>query len=282
MTTIGVIGMGAMGAAIAARLVENGATVLTELAGRSEATVNRAKAAGVEITGDSDIAARSEIILSVIPPSSAGDVAGHYRQLITANGGKAMFIDINAIAPQTMQEIAEPYLSAGLPVADGSIIGGPPKKGTAGPRIYLSGNLGNSAETLKRCGLDIRVLSENIGDASALKMSYAGITKGMQALSSAMAIGAARQGALDSLVEELKFSQGPLYAFMCQYIPGMYAKAYRWDGEMREIARFLEPEAGSVGMLSGAADLYVELAKANSEGPDSEMISILNRFVGKA
>lgn len=279
MTTIAVIGMGDMGSGLAARLVEKGARVVTTLDGRSARSGERAAAAGVEVReGDAALAA-AEIVLSVVPPAVAPAVAGRMRPHLMAASAAPVFVDCNAIAPSTVKDMAEPYAAAGLTFVDASIIGGPPRPGDVGPRLYMSGPAAAAAATLATHGLDARLVSEAIGDASALKMSYAGITKGFQALASAMALGAFRNGVGGALIEELRFSQGETYARLCRQLPGMYAKAYRWDGEMREIAKFLEPEAGSVAMLSGAADLFERIAKAFASGADSEIMEILNGFV---
>ena len=110
-------------------------------------------------------------------------------------------------------------------------------------------------------------------------MAYAGITKGFQAIGVSMALGAARAGAAECFVAELRDSQPQLYAWLSKMLPAMYAKAYRWDDEMREIAKFLEPECGSVDMLTGAANLYLHVAEENRAGPQSEILSVLDRFV---
>lgn len=200
-------------------------------------------------------------------------------RLIEKAARKPVFVDCNAIAPQTLHAISKPFLQRGLPFIDASIIGAAPKPDGSSPRLYMSGPISGEAETLKALGLDTRVLSVALGDASALKMAYAGITKGFQALGTSMALGAARNGATESFVAELQASQPSLYAWLSKQLPTMYAKAYRWDGEMREIAKFLEPEQGAAGMLTGAADLYVHVAADNRAGPQSEIISTLDRFV---
>jgi 3-hydroxyisobutyrate dehydrogenase-like beta-hydroxyacid dehydrogenase len=281
MTTIGVIGMGAMGAAVARRIVENGGRVVTDVAGRSPATVNRARDAGAETVTAEELVAQSEMVLSIIPPSSAPVVSKSCFNLLKASSARPLFIDFNAIAPQTLHAIAEPFLADGLPFGDGSIIGSPPVTGRVGPRFYMSGQVGEAGRTLRRLGLDVRLLSDGLGDASGLKMAYAGINKGMIALASAIAIGAARSGALESLIAELKESQPAMYDRFRGGLPGMYSKAYRWDGEMEEIARFLEPEAGAATMFHGASALYEHIAEADREGPDSEIIAILDRFTGR-
>ncbi len=252
------------------------------LAGRSAASVERARQAGVRAVDDAELAAGTDIILSVVPSSTAGDLAARLLPLIEAGScSKPTYIDCNAIAPQTLHAVARPFIDHGLPFIDASIIGGPPKTGEKGPRLYMSGPVSDEAETLKALGLDTRVVSDALGGRSTLKMAYAGITKGFQALGSAMALGAARHGAAASLLAELGSSQPQLYAWLSKQLPIMYAKAYRWDGEMREIARFLQPEDGASQMLAGAADLYRHVAEDNRQGSDSEIISVLNAFVGR-
>ncbi len=267
-----------MGSSIAGRLAERGARVLTSLAGRSAASAARAAAAGVEGVDEEELVAAAQMILSVVPPDEAAGVAQHYLPLIARTELPPLFLECNAIAPQTVKEIAKPFLAKRLPFADASIVGGPPERGTDGPRLYMSGSAAAASGTLRDFGLDTRLLSSALGDASALKMAYAGITKGMLALGAAMALGAYRNGAGDALVEELGQSQPQVFGSLARRLPSMYAKAYRWEGELREIATFLQPEAGSAQMLSGAADLYARIAEAHREGPQSEIIAILDAF----
>ena len=278
MTAIAVVSMGEMGSGIAGRLVENGARVLTSLEGRSTASWSRAKAAGVEIFDDAGMIEQAELLLSIVPPSAAGATAERFLPLIERSEGKPAFLECNAIAPQTVLALSKPFFRQGLRFADASIIGLSPKAGEIGPRLYMSGPVRLEADLLRSFGLDVRVLSDVVGDASALKMAYAGINKGFQAIGAAMILGAVRNGAADSLVAELQNSQPELYAWLTKTLPRMYSKAYRWDGEMREIAKFLEPEPGAVAMVTGAADLYNHIAAEWREGAQSEIVSALDRF----
>ena len=280
MTTIGVLGMGAMGSGVAGRLARNRARVLTDLTGRNDDTKSRAAVIGAEDVSLDAMIAQSEMILSIIPPSSAVETASRVAERIAAGAARPIFIDANAMAPQTTKTIHSIFKKLSQPYGgDASIIGAPPKGSGPGPRFYMSSPVTEAAETLQELKLDARILSDVIGDASTLKMSYAGITKGFQALGSAMVLGAACNGAFDSLIEELNFSQSELTGWLRRQLPRMYSKAHRWDGEMREIATFLEPEIGSTMMLSGAAELYFHIALDNEAGPDSEILSTLERFV---
>lgn len=279
MVTIAVVAMGEMGSGVARRLVERGARVLTSLEGRSKLSIDRAKAAGVAVSSDVELIDQAEIFLSIVPPSSAAATAQRFLPLIEQAANKPTFIDCNAVAPQTLHAMSERFLQRGLSFGDASIIGMAPRPDGYSPRIYMSGPISGEAAVLNSLGLEIRVISESLGDASALKMAYAGITKGFQAIGAAMALGAARAGAAECFVAELRDTQPALYAWLTKMIPVMYAKAYRWDDEMLEIAKFLEPERGAADMLMGAARLYRHVAEDNRIGPQSEIISILDRFV---
>jgi L-threonate 2-dehydrogenase len=281
MTTIAVIAMGEMGAGVARRLVERGARVLTSLAGRSAASAERARDAGVEAVSDAELVEAAELFLSIAPPANAPELAERFRPLIARSSGKLLYVDCNAIAPRTLRSMARRFEESNLRFLDGSIIGPPPKADGSSPRIYISGPASAEAERLRDFGLDIRVLSGQLGDASAIKMSYAGITKGFQALGTAMVLGAFRNGAGESFPAELKSSQPQLHAWLTRELPRMYPKAYRWVGEMEEIAKFLEPELGASEMLIGAAHLYEHVAVDNRAGPHSEILSILNSFAKK-
>lgn len=280
VNNVAVIAMGEMGSGVASRLIEQGVRVLTSLEGRSAASADRAKAIGAEIVDDATVVSEAEILLSIVPPVAAAATADRFRSLIEQSNRPPMFIDCNAIAPQTLAMLARPFLDCGLPFADGSIIGNPPRSGYS-PRIYLSGPAGEQAAFLKAHGLDSQVLSDKIGDASTLKMAFAGITKGFQALGTAMALGAARTGAADQFKDEMQRTSPVLYAWLSKMLPAMPAKAYRWDDEMREVAKFLEPERGAADMLLGAAALYQHVAEDNKRGSTSEIISTLNNFLQK-
>ncbi len=97
-----------------------------------------------------------------------------------------------------------------------------------------------------------------------------------------MALGAARNGVSEGFVAELRAAAPEIYGWLQKNLPIVPAKAYRWDGEMREIAKFLEPERGAADMLTGAATLYEHLAEDNRAGPSSENLSVLNAFVKPA
>jgi len=273
-----IIGAGAMGSAVGRRLAERGATVMCALAGRSEASVARARAAGMRPAADAQ-AAEADFVLSIIPPGEAVATAQRFAPILTRAAKKPIFVDCNAVNPDTIARAAAVIAPTGCGFVDAGIIGGPPKEGYKGPTFYASGPRAGDFAALKQLGLKIHVLDGPIGAASAVKMSYAGITKGLQALGAAMMLAATRAGTADDLRAELEQSQPALLAWFDRQIPGMYAKAYRWVAEMDEIAGFVGEDAAAHSMLGGTARLYQRLA-ADFAGDKAE-IAALEAFLGR-
>ncbi|WP_221150388.1 NAD(P)-dependent oxidoreductase [Rhizobium sp. NZLR8] len=259
MQTFAIIGAGAMGSAVAKRLVDHGATVLTCLEGRSEQTIARAKAAGMVPVGRQELA-KAEIILSIVPPAEAIGVAGLVAEILPGVQAPPPFIDLNAIAPKTMQAVAARFGGSGVEVLDGAIIGGPPVPGKSGPTLYISGDTAARTRLLEECGLKIRRLDGPLGAASALKMCYAGINKGFVGLGAAMLLAASRSGATESLKAELAESLPDVDRKLSKSIPDMYPKAYRWVAEMQEIADFLGEDDPAAGIFRGMADVFARMA----------------------
>jgi putative dehydrogenase len=245
MAVIAIIAQGAMGAGIGHRLSGKGATVLTSLAGRSAASAQRAAAAGMRDATAAEIA-DADIFLSVLPPAEARACAAWLAPALTAASGKAIYVDCNAISPATATEVAAIIAPTGAAFVDGGIIGGPPREDGYTPVLYVAGPEAERLASLRDHGLDVRVTPGPIGAASALKMSYAGITKGLVALSSAMMLAATRAGAAEGFRAELARSQPQLLAWFGRMVPPMPDKAYRWVGEMEEIADFTGPEAAAI------------------------------------
>jgi len=259
-----VIAPGAMGAAVGRWLVKHGAKVLTSLEGRSRATVARAGNAGMIAASDDEIAG-SDFILSIVPPGEALALAERLTPALTRSNAKPVYVDCNAVNPATARRVAAAIAATGCAFADAGIIGPPPPaeggKGVAEPRFYACGAAAPRFAMLRNYGIDIRVLDGPAGAASALKMSYAGITKGTQAIGAAMILAAIRAGSADALFAELSFSQKQMLAQFVAQLPRMPAKAYRWVAEMREIAGFVGEDAAAGEIYQGAADFYQRIAE---------------------
>ena len=270
--TIALFGAGAMGSAVGRRLAESGAKVITFLDGRSEATIERARAAGL-IPAPLSALAEADIILSIVPPAEAQKVADLIAPVLRDSGKKPPFVDLNAISPKTMEKLAAGLASSGAKVIDGSIIGGPPVPGKASPVVCLSGDLAGEPDLLSRLGLKIRPLKGPVGAASALKMCYAGISKGITGLSAAMLLAAARNGASEALKVELADSQAEQLTRLRQSIPDMFSKAYRWVAEMEEISEFLGADDPAALIFKGMAGVFRTIA--DDRAGSQELIATL-------
>ncbi len=274
---VAVVAPGNMGAAIGARLVENGVTVLTSLEGRSAASAKRAKDAGLRAASDAEIAG-ADIILSIVPPGEALALAERLAPALEAAARKPLYADCNAVSPKTVEQIAATIIATGTAFADGGVVGGPPKKGQRGPRLYVSGEDAKPLAALTERGLDVRVMDAPVGAASALKMVYGGLNKGVVALGAAMALAAHRAGVGEDFHKELRASQGPLLEQLSRGVPDMFSKAYRWVAEMEEIADFTGKPA-EAKTYQGFARLYERVAR-DFEGAKEE-IDALAAFYGK-
>ncbi len=267
---VGIVAAGSMGAAVGARLAARGARVLTSLEGRSEASRTRAHAAGMIGATDAELA-RADFLLSIVPPAAALTFAERMAPSLTASVRPPCFVDCNAVSPATAERIGSRIAATGAPFVDAGIIGPPPRDGAAGPNFYASGEHAARFKTLAAYGLDIRILEAPIGAASALKMCYAGITKGLIAVGTAMLLAATRGGVADALRAELEESQPQLIASFRRTIPAMFPKAWRWVAEMQEIAAFAGEDAAgtgaaAAGIYCGAAELYARLAQDVAAG----------------
>ncbi|RAI45296.1 NAD(P)-dependent oxidoreductase [Rhodoplanes roseus] len=272
--TIAILAPGEMGAAVGARLAAGGAHVTTSLAGRSEASAERARQAGLAIAEtDAALVAGADLVLSIVPPGEAVGVAKRLRPELARLPTKPVYVDFNAVAPDTVRHIAAALADTRCPFVDGGIIGPPPS--AAGRTVfYVSGEAARRTADMRDHGLDIRVLEGPVGAASALKMSYAGVTKGLTAIGAAMMLGATRAGCAGDLAAELAESQPQLLKWLSRQVPAMFPKAYRFVAEMEEIADFLHTDRPACDLYHAVALLYARLASAEGAGE----IDALARF----
>jgi 3-hydroxyisobutyrate dehydrogenase-like beta-hydroxyacid dehydrogenase len=276
--TIAVIAMGEMGSGVARRLHERGATVITSLAGRSAASAARAEKAGaVPVSTDDELVAQAGTILSIVPPGDAVALAERLAPAIRRAARKPVYVDCNAVSPQTAERIGDVLNGTGCVYVDAGIIG-PPPSATGRTIFYASGPGAKDFERLSTHGLTIRVMDGPNGAASAMKLSYAGITKGCTAIGSAMMLGATRGGTAGALLQELFESQPMLLNWMRGFVTRMPPKAYRWVAEMEEIAKFQGDDKAAAAMYLGIARFYEQIAAALETPKPGDAIAQLNDF----
>jgi 3-hydroxyisobutyrate dehydrogenase-like beta-hydroxyacid dehydrogenase len=267
--TIGMLGLGDMGGAVATALKNNGFNVITSLAGRSDATVAASGSRGIaDVGGINALVQQSDLILSVLVPANAADVATSIASAATATGSSVTFIDCNAIAPASTIAMGKVVTDSGAKFVDGGVIGGPPREGYA-PRFYVSGPELDAIMELDGKGIQVVPVGAEIGRASAVKMVYASQTKGIAALQTAMLVSAQRLGVYDELVAELGESQAANLERATAAVTRLPSVAGRWIGEMEEIASTFESVGISGGFHQGAAQMFRLVDGSDTESADS-------------
>ena len=274
--TVAIVAAGSMGSGVAKRLTENGVTVVTSLAGRSAASAKRAEAAGMRAVDDAQLM-QADLFLSIVPPGDSRALAARFAPHFAAANRKPVFVDCNAVSPPTMRGTADVIAATGAPFVGAAIIGPPPKPGSTNTKIYVSGTAAPDVMKLNEHGLIIRMLDGPLTAASALKMSYAGITKGFTALAAGMMLAATREGSDAALKAELAESQPAMTAWLDRQMPNMYGKAYRWVAELDEIGAFVGEEFAEHDMLTAAARFYQRIAD-DFDGKQDE-VAVLERFL---
>jgi 3-hydroxyisobutyrate dehydrogenase-like beta-hydroxyacid dehydrogenase len=221
--------------------------------GRSEATAARAIASGMEsVDSLAELVARSNVIVSVCPPASAVEVA----ESISALGFTGIYVDANAIAPATARSIGTRFSR----FVDGGIVG-PPARAAGTTRLYLSGAATTDvAELWAGSLLETRIVSAEPGAASAVKVCFAAWTKGTAALLFNIRALAMAEGVNDALLAEWATSHPGLPAQSEASARNFGPKAWRFGGEMHEIADTFAAQDLPDGFARAAADVYDRLA----------------------
>jgi len=248
---IGLLHPGNMGAAVGQCLTQSGRTVLWASEGRSPATQDRAKAAGLSDAGTiAAVAGQAGIILSVCPPHAATDIAW------AVHGFRGLYVDANAISPGTAREVAQLITDTGGRYVDGGIIGPPPIV-PGSTRLYLSGPDAPTVQTLfAGTDLDTRIAGKALTAASAVKMAYGAWTKGTAALILAIRELAREEGVEDTLLAEWALSEPKLEQRSQGSARAAEAKGWRWVAEMEEIAATMAAAGLPDGFHQAAAEIF--------------------------
>jgi 3-hydroxyisobutyrate dehydrogenase-like beta-hydroxyacid dehydrogenase len=248
---VGLLHPGEMGAAVGRCLIGRGHPVAWASEGRSTDTAARAADAGLSDAGTVAALTKSaSVILSVCPPHAALDVA----RSVAGFGG--IFVDANAVSPETARAVGRIVIGGGATFVDGGIIG-PPPLAPGDTRLYLSGErAGEVGELFSGTAVDARVVEGSPGAASAVKMAYAGWTKGTAALILAVRELARAECVEDVLLSEWALSQPDLEARSVRAARSSAAKGWRWVGEMEEIAASMAADGLPDGFHQAAAEIF--------------------------
>ena len=263
--TLGILQPGAKGAPLGAAARARG-PVWWCSADRSEASRKRAEAADLRDAGDlAALCAGCGTLLAVCPPAAAEAQAA----AVVRAGFRGTYVDANAIAPQTARRLAKVLTAGGARFVDGGLVG-PPPTAPGRTRLFLSGDDAPAvAERFAGSLVETVVVAGGPGAASAVKMGYAAWTKGRAALATAVRAYARAEGVEPALLEEWARSQPDFAAFSEGAARATAPKAWRFDGEMLEIARAMEARGLPGGFHRGAAEVFRGLAAfKDAEGPE--------------
>ena len=279
--TIGVLHPGAMGVTVGASIKSGGYRVIWSSEDRSKATIERAVQSGLEdVRYLNALIHASDVIISVCPPHAAVDLA----HTVIKMGFDGVYVDVNAVAPATSRRIMQIVLASNAQYVDGGIIG-PPALKPGVTRLYLAGQQAGEIKGLFDQGnMEAIVTGKKPGTASALKMCYAAWTKGSSALLLAIRALADAEGVTEALLNEWDLSQPGLKARSEAAAVSSAPKAWRFVGEMEEIASTFKEVDLPDHFHSGAAALYKRLSAFKDQTGSvqiSDVINVLNRKSGE-
>jgi 3-hydroxyisobutyrate dehydrogenase-like beta-hydroxyacid dehydrogenase len=276
MNKIGILHPGEMGISVAVAALHSGHQVYWMSQDRSNKTRIRAAKHGLKETHSLvEFCQTCEIVLSICPPHAAEKVA---KSVIEA-GFKGLYLDANAISPQRAIIIARGVEADGIQFVDGGIIGGPawtPKQ----TRLYLSGQ---HADEIAACftngPLEIKIIGDEIGKASALKMCYAAYSKGTTALLAAILATAESFGVRNELYQQWDMDDEGFSEQVNQRTTRVTAKAWRFTGEMNEIAETFQEAGLPAEFHRAAAEIYRRMASFKDTGEVPALDDVLRALL---
>lgn len=282
---IAIMSIGEMGFHWAKLLKGHGVEVLTYDKDRGDVSRKRGENAGVKSVGSlTDLVRQSDLIVSIVVPSAAIDVAKKVAEAVKTAGRKNLiFLDANAISPMTAEEIAKNLQPAGVSFVDGCIIGSAARMGK-GTIVYVSGPEANHLQILEKFNIPVKVLGASTSQASAFKVVYAGLTKGLQGLFCELLMGARRFGLLEEIRAQYDESFPGLLGKVASSIVGLSIHAGRRAEEMDELKRTFN-HFGMRSFMAPAAQKVLEAIAAlprreasTSGAREGELFETLERF----
>lgn len=278
MSRIGILHPGEMGISIAASALKSGHEVFWVSENRSANTRDRAKKHElVDAVSLEKLCQRCEIMISICPPQIAEDMAKQVAQ----HNFRGYYLDANAISPQRSVQIGQMLMAKDIHYVDGGIIGGPAWEAKS-TWLYLSGEEANRIENCFSAGpLETKVIGNEIGKASALKMCYAAYSKGTTALLCAILGAAETLGVREELYGQWDRDNSGFSEQTNRRVSRVTAKAWRFEAEMLEIAGTFHSAGMPRGFHEAAADIYDRLAGFKGAEQTPELKDVLQALRAK-
>ncbi len=281
---IGLMSPGDMGHKVGEAIRAKGFRVVTSVAGRSALTQTRAARAGLEDMGSlAGIVGAADIIFSIMPPERAEDFARDVAAEMKHQNKASIFVDCNAISPMTMKRIDEHIRAVGGRCMDIGIIGSPPGSppDRPVPRFYTSGPHMEALRFLDGDSMRFMDMGSEIGRASAIKMCFAGLTKGTMTLRTSVLLAGEMLGVGAELKDVIAASQKFHWEGMNASVPFLAADAGRWAGEMEQISETFGSVGVTPNMHKGAAETF-RLLDASPLGMETRETADKSRTLDQA
>jgi 3-hydroxyisobutyrate dehydrogenase-like beta-hydroxyacid dehydrogenase len=244
-STFALIGFGEAGATFAsAGAWEQAARVFdTKTDDPAAAEAKQADYAAAGVRGCDTLAeavSRAALVLSLVTADQAPAVA---RQAGTLMDPGALFCDLNSVAPPTKRAAAQAIEAAGGRYVDVAVMA-PVHPARLNVPLLLSGaDAGEAAEMLAELGFaNVRVVGDEVGRASSIKMIRSVMVKGMEALTAECVLAAEAAGVLDEVLASLDASEKPKpWGERADYnLDRMLVHGIRRAAEMEEVVKTLE------------------------------------------
>ena len=275
---IGIVSPGAMGAALGRSWEAGGAGVVTTVEGRSDRT--RGLASGLSLLPTlADVVATSTVVVSICPPGEAEACLESILGAAAKTGATPLLADLNAISPDLVRTLAARAAAAGLDLVDGAISGGPPVPGSD-TTVYLSGARADEIAVLDTDGLRRRVVGDQPGTASAVKMCTAAIYKGTNALWTQSLRAAAELGVLEEVVDDLRVAYPDQVDRTATRLAVTASKSGRFVEEMRQIAATQASVGLTPTLYEAMAEVFLDVSRTSLAGATPESAAQLTDLAG--
>ncbi|WDF73811.1 NAD(P)-dependent oxidoreductase [Novosphingobium sp. KACC 22771] len=195
---------------------------------------------GLMVADDAQEAlAGREMVLSLVTADSALPAAQEYAAFLPKG---AIWADCNSVAPGTKREAAAAIEAAGGCYVDVAVLA-PVDPARLNVPLLLAGREAGRAETmLREAGFaNIRIVGDEVGRASAIKMIRSVMVKGIEALTAEMMLAAQEAGVVDEVLSSLDASEKawPWARRAAYNIERMVTHGVRRAAEMEESAKTL-------------------------------------------
>ncbi len=256
-----------MGAALADVLVARGFDVITTLNGRSIRTAEHCERSGI-VTRNclADVVREADLIFSTVTPNAAVTMAEDVRQAAVRRDRSLIYIDMNSVSPQTVGRMVKKFQNSSVQFVDAAVHGIASRLKTQGA-VFASGPGADVLNRLFGTDVRVRILGNDAGRASLMKMMLGGMSKGIIGLFLQSSLLAQNSEMTDEFCDELDHYYPDVLSFVERSLPTYVQHAGRRAQEMREFAATLESN-------EQPSEIALELSTLFSSLEESDLASV--------